>query len=75
MDYITTGRSVDHDELAASVPAGLIPMLQIPGLGPKTIALFWKQRDIVSLEGLIKAIDEGKLEGIKGVGEKKNRND
>jgi DNA polymerase (family 10) len=65
-DYITTGRSVDYDELSASVPPGLIPMLEIPGLGPKTIALFWKQRDITTLEGLIKAIDEGKLDGIKG---------
>jgi DNA polymerase (family 10) len=70
-DYITTGRSVDYDELSASVPPGLIPMLEIPGLGPKTIALFWKQRDITTLEGLIKAIDEGKLDGIKGIGGKK----
>ncbi len=70
-DYISTGRSVDYEELSASVPAGLIPMLQIPGLGPKTIALFWKQRDITSMEGLVKAIDEGKLDGIKGIGEKK----
>jgi DNA polymerase (family 10) len=70
-DFITTGRSVDYDELSASVPPGLIPMLEISGLGPKTIAMFWKQRDITTIEGLIKAIDEGKLDGLKGVGEKK----
>src|SRR5208283_2721809 len=39
--YILTGRSDDFDEVAGSVPPGLIPMLQIPGLGPKTIALLW----------------------------------
>src|SRR5208337_5555247 len=36
--YVTTGKSEDFEEVAASVPAGLIPMLDIPSLGPKTIA-------------------------------------
>jgi DNA polymerase (family X) len=70
-DFITTGSSNDFVELSTSVPAGLLPMLEIPGLGPKTIALFWKQRGIVSLEELVQAIDGGKLAGLKGVGEKK----
>ncbi len=70
-DYIKTGQSTDYEQAAASVPAGLLPMLEIPGLGPKTIALLWKQRDIKSLEDLVKAIDAGTLAGLKGVGEKK----
>jgi len=72
-EYIATGRSSDYESLAASVPAGLIPMLEIPGLGPKTIAVFWKQRGVTSLEELVKAIDEGKLDGLKGVGEKSGK--
>jgi DNA polymerase (family 10) len=40
-------------------------------LGPKTIALFWKERKITSIDELIKAIESGALEGLKGVGEKK----
>src|ERR1700733_15324874 len=47
-DYVKNGRSMDFDEVAASVPAGLLPMLQIPGMGPKTIALFWKERNVTS---------------------------
>jgi DNA polymerase (family 10) len=70
-EYITTGQSNDYVELSTSVPAGLLPMLEIPGLGPKTIALFWKQRGVVSVEELVLAIDSGKLAGLKGVGEKK----
>jgi len=69
--YINEGRSTDYEELSASVPPGLIPMLQIPSLGPKTIALFWNERSITSIDELKKAIDEGRLAGIKGVGEKK----
>src|ERR1019366_4558175 len=70
-EYVQTGRSSDYEELAASVPAGLLPMLEIPGLGPKTIALLWKERNITTVEELVKAIDEGKLAGLKGIGEKK----
>jgi DNA polymerase (family 10) len=70
-EYCKTGRSTDYDELSASVPAGLIPLLSISGLGPKTIALLWKQRQITSLAELIDAMDQGKLEGLKGIGEKK----
>ncbi len=69
--YVTTGRSMDYDEVAASVPAGLIEMLSIPGLGPKTIALFWKQRGVTTIDALAKALDDGTLGGLKGVGEKK----
>jgi DNA polymerase (family 10) len=70
-EFIRTGRSTDYDELAASVPAGLLPLLDIPGLGPKTINLFWKQRGILSLEQLVKALDDGSLLDLKGIGEKK----
>src|SRR5688572_5593316 len=69
--YVKEGRSTDYEDLASSVPEGLIPMLEIPSLGPKTIALLWKERGITSLDQLVKAIDEGKLEGLKGIGEKK----
>ena len=42
-EYVKTGRSTEADVLIQSVPAGLMPLLQIEGLGPKTIALLWKQ--------------------------------
>ena len=70
-DYVKNGRSSDFDEVAASVPAGLLSLLDIPGMGPKTISLLWKQRNVTSLEELVKAIDSGALEGLKGVGQKK----
>ena len=70
-EYVRTGRSTAFDELSTSVPPGLIPMLDIPGLGPKTISLLWKERGVTNLEELVKAIDAGKLAGLKGIGEKK----
>jgi DNA polymerase (family 10) len=70
-EFIRTGRSSDFDSAAASVPPGLLPLLQIPGLGPKTIRLLWQERNVTNLEELVKAIDGGALAGLKGIGEKK----
>lgn len=70
-EFVRTGKSTDFEQVAASVPAGLLPLLEIPGLGPKTIAVFWKQRGVTNLEELVKAIDSGALAGLKGIGEKK----
>ncbi len=70
-DYLRTGKSSDLAELSKGVPEGLFPMLRIPGMGPKTVALLWKQRNITSLDELKKAIETGALAGLKGMGEKK----
>ncbi|MDB5297273.1 MAG: to polymerase beta family protein, partial [Phycisphaerales bacterium] len=70
-EYVRTGRSSEYDEALAGVPAGLLPMLDIPGLGPKTVALFWREKGVTSIEQLVKAIEDGSLKGLKGVGDKK----
>jgi DNA polymerase (family 10) len=70
-EYLRTGQSTDFTEVAAGIPPGLIPMLEIPGLGPKTVRLFWIERGIESIEALEKAIADGSLDGLKGVGKKK----
>src|SRR4051812_23106881 len=70
-EYINTGKSSVFEEIAAEVPKGLVPLLAIEGLGPKTINLLWKERKITSLEELEKSLGSGALEGVKGVGPKK----
>lgn len=70
-EYIKTGRSTDYEELADSVPAGLIPLLGIPSLGPKTIGMLWRERGVTSMADLVKVVESGGLKGLKGIGEKK----
>jgi len=70
-DFVKTGKSKDFEEVSATVPAGLIPLLEVPGLGPKTISVLWKQRQITSMEELKAALAAGKLEGLPKLGEKK----
>jgi DNA polymerase (family X) len=69
--YAATGKSQDFEEASRDVPAGLLEILKIPGMGPKTVALLWKERKIESVDELVKAIEQGKLAGLKGIGDKK----
>jgi DNA polymerase (family 10) len=70
-EFIQTGKSSVFEEVAASVPAGLVPLMSIGGMGAKTINMLWKERGITSLAELEKALDSGALAGVKGLGEKK----
>src|SRR5204863_9671906 len=70
-EYINSGKSTVFEEMAASVPKGLVPLMSIDGLGAKTINLLWKQRGITSLEAMEKAVADGSLSGVKGIGAKK----
>lgn len=70
-EYATTGRSTDLDELRQSVPPELPALLNVNGLGPKTVGLLWHELGVDSPAALKRALDEGKLAGLKGIGEKK----
>lgn len=67
---LETGRLPVLDELLAEIPAGLLELLEIPGMGPKKAALLWKQRGITSLAELEQAIEKGRLKGLRGFGDK-----
>ncbi len=66
-----TGRSGYHDELAATLPIGLLDILQLQGVGPKTVAQLHETLRISSLDDLEQAARAGALSGIKGMGAKK----
>jgi DNA polymerase (family 10) len=49
-------------------------MMEIPGMGPKTLAMIHKEKGISNLSGMEKAIENGSLIGLPGMGEKKAEN-
>jgi len=71
--YIQTGRVEQYDELRAQVPPELPGLLEVSGLGPKTVAKLWKQGGIASVAQLSEALDADaqRLAKIEGLGEKK----
>lgn len=57
-----------YDDLKASVPAGLVEMLDIPGLGAKKIKLLHEKLKIDSIEKLESACNAGKVANLEGFG-------
>ena len=69
-EWVRTGRLAQLDELRREIPAGLLEMLAIPGLGPKKIKAIWDKLGITSLDKLESAAREGTLAALPGFGEK-----
>lgn len=70
IEFHATGRIAEHDELAARVPPGLPVLMQIPGLGPKTVRAMWQEGGIIDLAGLERAIADGSILRLPRMGEK-----
>ncbi len=73
-ELVETGKLKYYDELKASIPPGLIAMLEISGLGPKKIQAMQKQLGIDSIEKLEAACKAGKVAELDGFGEKTQAN-
>ncbi len=73
-EFLNTGRVNDHDELLSQIPDGLPALLDIPGLGPKTIALLWNNAGIESLDDLRAKLEGEQLAKLPGMGKKKIEN-
>lgn len=69
-ELIETGKVKVREDLAKKVPVSTLELLNIPNMGPKKVALLWKECGVVSLASLKQAIDAGKLDGLKGFGDK-----
>lgn len=72
--YIKVGKIDKYEEIKKGVSEGLIKMLEVPGMGPKTVALVYKELKIKGIPELEKAIHDGKLRELPGMGEKKEEN-
>lgn len=69
-ELLSTGRLVFLEELEAEIPPTLTDMLKVPDLGPKKVAMFWKQAGITTLLKLEEAARAGKLRELPGMGAK-----
>jgi DNA polymerase (family X) len=73
-EFVETGAIAELEELRGQVPPGLLELLGISGLGPKTIAQLWKERGVVDKASLKAKLASGELAGMKGFGAKKIEN-
>jgi DNA polymerase (family 10) len=73
-ELVTTGKLKYLEDLKKEVPAGLIDLLSIPGLGPKKVAAMYSKLGITTLKELQEAAAAGKLRGLFGFGEITEKN-
>ena len=69
-ELLSTGHLGFLEKLEAEVPPGLAEELKVPDLGPKKVALFWKELGITSLSELESAARSGKIRTLPGMGDK-----
>ena len=69
-----TGHLEYHERLRVQVPPGLLDMLRIPGVGPRTVKLLHDELGIGSVEELRAAAEQGSLQGLKGLSSRTEEN-
>ncbi len=69
-ELVGTGRLVYYEELKQSVPAGLLEMTAIPGLGPKKVMALWQKLGVTTVGELEYACVENRLASLPGFGQK-----
>lgn len=64
------GSIEEYEELAAKVPTGVMEVLGIQGLGPKTVKLMWDEKGVESIDDLKKIIEDGSILELPRMGAK-----
>src|SRR5262245_42633419 len=68
-----TGDCGIRQELLTDFPATLLDVLRLQGVGPKTVAVLYKELRIKSLDDLAEAAKAGRIKSLKGMGSKKEQ--
>ena len=67
-EYLATGHIAALDELRAKIPAGVLELTRVPGLGPKRALQLNHDLGVSSVDELAAAVKAGRLEGLAGFG-------
>jgi DNA polymerase (family 10) len=70
-ELVDTGEIAYHQDLLQQFPPTVLDLLHLQGVGPKTVALFYRELEIRTLQDLEEAARAGRLRAIKGMGAKK----
>lgn len=70
LSLVQTGSMPTLEKYLAKTPAGVVEMLKINGLGPKKVAILWKEHEMTSPGELLYACNENRLVEWKGFGAK-----
>jgi len=66
LQYLETGTIRKHQELLSQVPAGILEVMSIPGIGAKTARQLAEQLGVHDLESLHNALEAGAVDAVLG---------
>ena len=69
-ELLTTGQLEFYERLQDQVPAGVVSLLEIPDVGPRTAKLLWEELGLQSVAEVEAAARNGQLQGLPGLGAK-----
>jgi len=70
-EFVRTGRIEKFEELFKKVPAELLKLMDVPGVGPKTLKVAHEKLGVKTEEEFIKSLKDGSLASLPGFGAKK----
>ena len=73
-DLVATGHVELYDKLLQEFPEGIVKMLDIPGIGPKTAMRLSSELGVKSVDELERAINDGSVAALPRMGEKTAEN-
>ena len=73
-ELVTTGRMQTYENLKAELPPGVLTLMNVPGIGPKTAMLVATELGASTVEEMESAILAGKLSALPRMGEKTAEN-
>lgn len=73
-EYLETGKISLHEKLKEEVPPGMLKLLVIPGLGPKTARLIYDKLGVASIDDLERAAADHRLAGLPKIQKKTEEN-
>jgi len=66
-----TGDAEYHRELVAEFPPTILDLLHLQGVGPKTVAVLYRELGVRTLDDLEAAARDGRVRALRGMGPKK----
>lgn len=73
-EFLTTGQLEYYEKLKTTIPSGVVELLDIPEVGPKTAKLLYEKLGVDNIEKLERAIKEHQIKDLAGMGEKSETN-
>ncbi|HEX5413088.1 MAG TPA: DNA polymerase/3'-5' exonuclease PolX [Terriglobia bacterium] len=63
-ELLDTGECQYHQELLKKIPRSVLQLLELQGVGPQTVRLFYKELGVITVEELEEAVKAGRLDGL-----------